>query len=82
MAVCMANSKVYLYYSDDNNHLVRIIRTSSGWQSSTIIDDAPALADGTQMTVTTTTDGAYNMIFYVVMDGGEDFYKYMDPLDG
>lgn len=80
MAVCVVQGTVYLYYSDVNNQLVKITRTSAGWQPSAVVQEAPPLADGTQIAVTTTKDSSYNMVFYIVKDSDEGYYKYMDSL--
>lgn len=80
MAVCVVKGTVYLYYSDVNNQLVKITRTSAGWQPPAVVQDAPPLADGTQITVTTTKDSSYNMVFYIVKDSDEGYYRYMDSL--
>lgn len=79
LAVCITNGKVYLYYSDQNNALVRISRTGGGvWGSPSVVSDAPPLDDGTQMAVTTSVNGRFNMVFYIVKNSGSKYYKQID----
>lgn len=81
--MCVVNNKgiIYLYYCDKENNLMRIVQKNGIWKNNDLVDGAPVAANGTQMAVTATTDGSFNMLFYIAQGGDGKYIRYMDPID-
>lgn len=58
--------KVYLYYTDYNSNLRRVVKTGSKWSSSERIMGSPKVAAESQLTVVTANK--LNHVFYVSVD--------------
>lgn len=71
IGVTFHNGKVYLYYVDRSNHLHRVIKNGKVWGSPTRVENAPTVAQDSQVAVTTSNN--INHIFYVEK---EEYYKH------
>lgn len=80
MAVTNQGIIAQLYYSDSSNNLVRISRNAAGWQSSSIVENAPTLADATQLAALTSTNGQDNFLYYIVEEGEGKYQRYIDKV--
>jgi len=80
MAVTNTGVNAQLYYSDSSNNLVRISRNAAGWQSSAIVENAPPLADATQLAALTSSNGLNNLLYYIVEDGEGRYQRYIDKV--
>ncbi|KOS19992.1 Wall-associated proteinase [Escovopsis weberi] len=82
-SVAVTNHKgiVYLYYTDSQSNLRRVMRRDNQWGTSAIVKNSPPVGNGQ---ITVATANGLNHIFYMARDDSmakQDFEHVHDPIE-
>lgn len=78
LATTFYKGKAWLYYTDSNNMIHCITGTGESWANARVLDEAPPIAPGGQLTVTS-ANGINHLFYYQAGDKQSTHYRDFSP---